>query len=137
MEVAGAALDALGTKDLEGGRSMNGRIGVAEGPFIRRDLAVWMKAVFAQQSLNLILGEIDVDEGQRTAMKGEVPGGKPRIFPAVGHRDDGARLEVLPMAVAAAEAAAGCRELVALEPALDVVVEELLAPDHAGERLPH
>src|SRR6516164_1446712 len=69
-------------------------------------------------------------------MEGKVPSGEPRILPAIGHRDDVARLEMLPIAVATAEAALGRLKLVALEPALDIIVEELLAPDHPGERLP-
>ena len=43
---------------------------------------------------------------------------------------------MLPIAVAAAVAALWRAKLVAFEPALDIIVEKLLAPDHPGESLP-
>src|SRR6516162_7899596 len=136
MKVSGAALYPLSAKDLERGRRVDRRIYVAESPFISRDLAIWMQIPLAQQDFDLVFGEVDIDECQRAAMKSEVPSGKPWIFPAVGHRDDIAGFEVLPIAVAAAEAALWRAQFVAFEPAFDIVVEKLLAPDHPGERLP-
>jgi len=114
MEVAGAALHPLGAEDLECCRRVDGRVHVTEGPFIGRDLAIRVQVSLAQQDFDLILGEIDVDQRQRAAMERKVPCGKPRILPAVGHRDDIARLEVLPIAVPAAESALRRRKPIAL-----------------------
>src|SRR6516165_3292954 len=136
MHVAGTALHPLGAEHLEGSRCMNRRVCVVEGPFIRRDLAIRMQIALSQQNLDLVLGKINVDECQRAAMKSEVPGCEPRILPTVRHRDDIARLEMFPVTVAAAEAAHRRPQRITRQPALDVVVEKLLAPDHAGESLP-
>src|SRR6516162_5824799 len=136
MEVASATLHPLGTEDLQRGRSMHRRVHVTEGPFIGRDLAIRVQVSFAKQDFDLILREVDVDKRKRAAMEREVPGGEPRILPAIRRRDDIACLEVLPIAVPSAEPALRRLKLVALQPALDIVVEELLAPDHAGQGLP-
>ena len=76
--------------------------------------------------------------GERDHVEREVPGRVPRVLPLVGHRDDVAVVQVLPVAVAAVLAACGRRRLVgiAVEPVLDDVVVELLAPEQPGVRLP-
>jgi hypothetical protein len=37
-----------------------------------------------EQQVELLLGEIDVDRGERESVKGEVPSGEPGIFPGFG-----------------------------------------------------
>ena len=72
-------------------------------------------------------------------MKRQVPGREPRVLPGVGHRHDVEGLEAAPPGVAAVPPLRRRRRLarVAVEPAGHVVVVELLAPEHAGERLAH
>ncbi len=67
-------------------------------------------------------------------MEGGVPGGEPRVFPLVGHGENVLNVEVVPVVVAPGEAAGGRvgHLLVALEPCVDHVVEELLCPQQAG-----
>ena len=71
-------------------------------------------------------------------VKGEIPGGVPRVFPLVRHRDDVGVVEMRPFAIATGLTAGGRRRVVriAVQPFGNVVVEVLLAPDHSGERLP-
>ena len=135
--IALAALHPFRAEGLERAERVDRRIDIAEVPLVRRDLAVRVQITIAQHQLDLVLGEVDIDQRQGAAVKRQIPGGEPRIFPAVGHGDHVAGLEMLPLAIAPIAAAGRRREPVALEPHLDIVVEELLAPDHAGERLAH
>ena len=75
--------------------------------------------------------------GERDRVEGEVPGREPRVLPRVGHRDDVARLDVPPGAVATGQPLRrrGRAGRVAGQPAGHVVVVELLAPDHPGHGL--
>ena len=72
------------------------------------------------------------------AVEREVPGGIPRVLPRVRHRDDVAVVEMRPVGVAseAPLRRRGRPGRIALEPAQDVVVVELLRPQHPCERLP-
>ena len=116
-----------------------GRIDVAEIPLVRRDLAVRVQVAFAQHETELLLAEIGIDEGQGQHVEGKVPGRVPRVFPLVGHRDHIGVVHVMPLGVAGwLGAGDAVRRVAALfQPARDVEVEELLAPQHAGERLTH
>src|SRR5579864_3021220 len=71
-------------------------------------------------------------------MEGQIPGGVPRVLPFVGHRNDIRVMEMSPAAVPAVPALRrGFRPgRIAAQPAPDLVVVELLAPEHAGESLP-
>ncbi len=110
------------------GPRVHGRVGVGEVPFIGRKLPVGVHVPLPAEEDQLRLGELRVDVGQRDAVKGEVPGGVPRVLPLVGHRDDVAVVEVRPLVVAAAAALRWrWREGgIAIEPAAHVVVEVLL-----------
>ena len=70
-------------------------------------------------------------------MKGKVPRRIPGIFPFVGHRDDIVVVQVEPFLVAPLMAVCGRRgeRRVAVEPPGDVVIVELLGPEHSGESL--
>ena len=76
------------------------RVDVAEVPLIGRDLPGRMQVKLLQQQIELLLGEIDVDRRQGDRVKGQIPGGEPRIFPLVRHRDDMVADHVEPLAVA-------------------------------------
>ena len=71
-------------------------------------------------------------------MEGKIPGREPGVLPAVGHRHDVIDIEPFPTIVPAGQSLGRRRRLgaIALQPAVHVVVVELLAPDQAGERLP-
>src|SRR5207244_8187168 len=86
----------------------------------------------------LALREFRVDKGERYGMEREIPCGEPGVLPRVGHRDYVGAVELAPVGIAA-EMPVGRRRWfgrVAVEPATDVDVVVLLAPDQAGERLP-
>ena len=64
---------------------MHRRIDVAEVPLISRDLAGRVLISPGEQEVQLLLGKIDVDGGERDRVKGKVPSGKPWVFPLVRH----------------------------------------------------
>ena len=97
-----------------------------------------MQVSLAEQQVELLLGEIDVDGRQGKRMERQVPGGEPRIFPLVRHRDDIVADHVEPLAVAHLMGRRPHRIVaVFLEPFVGVVKEVLLAPQHPGQCLPH
>jgi hypothetical protein len=85
----------------------------------------------------LTLGVLEVELPQRDQMEGPIPGGEPGELPFVRHRHDVDHVGVRPVAVAPGEAALGrwCLPRIPLQPLGDVVVEELLGPQDAGEGL--
>ncbi len=70
--------------------------------------------------------------------KRQIPRGVPGILPLVRHRNHVGVVEMRPVGVAALETLAGrLRHTgIALEPAIDLVVIELFAPEQPGEGLP-
>ena len=82
------------------GPGVHRRIDVAEVPLVGRNLAVGVQVVLAQHQLQLLLAEILIDQRQGNHVKGQVPGGVPRIFPFVRHRDHVAVVHVVPVVVA-------------------------------------
>ena len=75
---------------------------------------------------------------QNDGVEGQVPGGEPGVLPLVRHGDDVEPVEVAPLGVAPVLAHLGRCGLgrVAVQPPGDVVVEQLLAPQHARGGLP-
>ena len=136
LQVPPPPLGALGPEDFQGGHGVDGRVHVPEGPFVGGDLTAGVKVARLQQSLQLLLGELHVEEREDHAVICEIPGREPGVLPAVRHGEDMGRIKVTPAAVAALPALRGRRHRVAVEPAGHLVVEELLAPDHAGHGLP-
>jgi hypothetical protein len=90
----------------------------------------------AEQHVDLLFGEADVDHRQRDRVEGEVPGGEPRVLPLVRHGQHVVGDEVEPVGVA--DAGVSVHRVAAMldQPALHVVRVVLLAPQHPGERLP-
>ena len=132
-----AVLLAIDLKHAPGRPRVHGRIHIAERPLIGGNLAVRVHVPFAREQHELLLGEIRIDQGERDAVKRQIPGGVPGILPFVGHRDDVGIVEIAPLAVAAAQARRGRRMLarIAVEPARYIEMVELLAPDHARKCL--
>jgi hypothetical protein len=138
IEVARAAvLFAVILEHPHGRPGVHGRIDVAERPFVGRQFAVRIHQPHAAQQLELPLGELGVDQGQRGAMECEVPRREPGIFPLVRHGHDVGGDEMTPIGVAAVLAAFGRRRLqrIAVEPLPHVEIVELLVPQHPGEGL--
>ena len=79
------------------------RVDVAEGPFVGRQLAVGVHVPLTRHEHELFLGEVGIDERERNAVKREIPGRVPRIFPLVGHGDDVGVVEMAPLMVAPVE----------------------------------
>ncbi len=119
------------------GPGVDRRVDVGEVPLVGGELAVGVHVPLAAEQDELGLGELRVDVGQGDAVEGQVPGGVPRVLPLVRHRDDVAVVEVRPLVVATGAALGRGRGVgrVALQPAAHVEVEELLGPQHPGERL--
>ena len=130
---------AVDREHLERRPRLHGRVDVVERPLVRRHGAVRVLEPLAAEQRQLVLRERRVDVRERDAVERHVPRGEPRVLPLVGHRHDVEGVEAPPAGVAALEPRGRRARLgrVAVEPALDVVVVELLAPQHSGEGLTH
>src|ERR1700736_1909991 len=135
--IAFAGLFALDLIDPPGCPGDYRGIDVTEVPFIRRDLSVRVLVPLPSDNIELSLREAGIDQGEGKAMKCQIPRCVPRIFPFVGHRHDTLVVKVSPGGVTTMDTFDWRRRLrrIAVEPLVDDVVIELLAPDHSGERL--
>src|SRR6266498_5610236 len=80
---------------------VHGRIHIAEGELISRNLAIGVHVPFAQKEIELLLGEMRIDFRKWNHVESEVPCREPGIFPFVRHRDDVAVEKMSPFTVAA------------------------------------
>ncbi len=82
---------------------------------------------FAPEQEQLLLGKVGIEQSQWDAVKCQVPGGKPGIFPFIGHGDDIGRVQMAPFAIASLLAFLRRRGLgrIAVQPLLQVVMVEL------------
>ena len=87
-EVGFAVQAAVDLKDAMDGPGVDRRVDITEGPFVGRHLAVRVHVPFAQEELQLALGEARIDHRHRDHMESRIPGGIPGILPLVGHRND-------------------------------------------------
>ena len=114
---------------------MHRRVDVTEFPFVGGQLAVRVHRPFPAHQHQLFLGEIRVDMRQRDRVERQIPGREPGVLPFVRHRDDVGERQLTPVPVARATALAGIGRRrfggVALDPFVDVVPVELLAPEQA------
>ena len=88
LEVPLAALRLLHAVLEERRPRMHRRVDVAEVPLVGGQLTVGVLIARLQHQVELMLGEVRVDARQRDRVKGEIPGGVPRVLPLVRHRDD-------------------------------------------------
>src|SRR5262249_1097336 len=118
---------------------VNRWIDVAKGPLISGQLAVRVHIPFAKKKDELLLGKIRINKSKGNAVKREVPGRGPWIFPLVRDGDNVVVVEMGPFLVTAFPAFRGrCGAgRVAFEPGLHVVVIKLLRPQHARVGLAH
>ena len=97
-----------------------------------------MHVPFTRKEFQLALGKIGIDQRQRDAVEGEIPGGIPGVLPLIGHGDDIEVMQMFPVAVAAGPTLCGRsrHRRVAGEPLLDIIVVDLFVPEHTGQCLP-
>jgi hypothetical protein len=137
FEIDLAAQRLFGSVEEDRRPAVHRRIDVAEVPLIGRDLPGRMQEKSHQKEVELLLGEVGVDGGERNRVKRQVPGGEPRIFPFVRHRDDVAADQMEPFVIPDPPAWSQRIDTVFLQPLVHIVKEKLLAPQHPGQRLPH
>ena len=104
LEKGAVAFSGLFPFDLintHGGPGDDRWIDVAEVPFVSRDLSVGMLVPFPHDDIELLLGELGINQGQWDAVKSEVPRGIPGVFPFVWHRHDALVMQMPPFGVAA------------------------------------
>eukprot|EP00659_Diplonema_papillatum_P003495 gene3494-biopygen3434 len=119
------------------GPGMHRRVGVVKTPLVGRQLTVGVhEAVFHQQQ-QLLLGVTGVDQGNGHRLEPLVPGGIPRIFPGVGHRENVEIRQVPPMGIADMQTLGRRRGLgrIAVEPLIHVEVVQLLGPQQPRQSL--
>ena len=80
---------------------VHGWVDVAEVPLVGGHLPGRVQVDLRQHQVDLALGEVGVDHGQRDAVEGQVPRRVPGVLPLVGHRDDVVVDHVEPRLVAA------------------------------------
>ena len=116
---------------------VDGRVDVAERPLVGGQLSVRVHVPLAAHQHQLILGERGIHMGERDAVEGEIPCRIPGVLPRVRHGDDIHVVQVRPLVVASLtpHVGDGWPGRIAVEPAADVVVVELLRPEHPAERL--
>ena len=119
---------------------VHGRIDVTEVPLVGRNLPVRVQVIVAQHEIELLFGEVAIDDHERDRVEGQIPGGEPGILPLVRHRDDVVVEHVGPLGIAhPAPLLDRHRRPGAVfgQPCVQVIVKVLLGPQHAGERLAH
>jgi hypothetical protein len=126
--VAAPGGDAVHLVDAPRRPRMHWRIDVVERPFIGRQLSVRVHVPGARQQHELVFRECRIDQRERDAVKCQIPGGIPGIFPFVRHRDDVGIGQVWPIEVANQATRRWWLRLgrIAVEPASDIEMIELL-----------
>jgi hypothetical protein len=119
---------------------VHGRIDVTEVPLVGRNLPVRVQIVVPQHQIELLLGEVAINDHERDHVEGQIPGSEPGILPLVRHRDDVVVVHVGPLGIAHPAALRDRHRrsgAVFLQPCVQVIVKVLLGPQHAGESLAH
>ena len=138
IDVHLAAQGLLGAVQEERREGVDRGVHVAEVPLVGGHLAAGVQVDPAQHQLHLLLGEVGVHDRERERVEGQVPGRVPGVLPLVGHRDDVLVHHVVPLRVPG-ETISGMEGIgvVLVQPVVAVEEVELLAPQHAGDRLAH
>src|ERR1700727_2862534 len=77
--------------------SVNWRIDVAKGEFIRGHLPIGVHVPLAQQEEKLILGKLWINTRHRKHVERRVPRCEPGVLPLIGHRKNVSAEEVTPV----------------------------------------
>ena len=127
----------LNLVDLQRGPRMNRWIHIRKIPFVRGDLPVRMHVPLAQHQQQLRLSKLRINERERHRVEGQIPGGEPRVFPFVRHRNNVGVVDMFPFVVAASLACGWRfrRARITAQPTAHVVAIKLLRPNHSRERL--
>jgi hypothetical protein len=117
---------------------MDRRVHVAEVPLIGRHLAAGVQVDALEHQFHLLLGEVGIDDRQRQRVEGQIPGRVPGYSHLSGIEMMSFVQHVEPLRVPGV-AIAGMQGIgvVLVQPVVAIEEEELLAPEHAGERLAH
>src|ERR1700752_4506528 len=83
------------------------------------------------------LGKFGIDHRKRQRVEGQIPGGKPGIFPLVRHGEYLACIKMLPVMVPPKFSACRRRRIswITFQPGPDVETVTLFTPDHSRESL--
>src|SRR6195256_4306694 len=116
---------------------MHRRVDVTEIPLVGGNLSVGVRIEVPQHQQKLILGEIEVHQRKGDRMKSQVPRRIPGILPLVGHRNDVAVQHVEPLGIAPAllTRTGEWMSSMRLQPAVEVEIVVLLAPQHSRQGL--
>jgi hypothetical protein len=82
----------------------------------------------AQHELELLLAEIGINHSQGEHVKGQIPGGIPRVLPLVRHGDDVAVVHVVPVIIARRRLSGRLERVgpALVQPLVDVIEVKLL-----------
>src|ERR1700761_5128811 len=121
---------------MQNGPSVNRRIDVAKGKFIRGHLPVGMHVPFTQKEEKLILRKLRIDASHGNHMERRVPRREPGVLPFIGHRKDVSAEEMTPGFGLFHPLRWWCNLCgVTTHPCFGDEVIKLLAPEQTGERL--
>src|SRR5271170_599552 len=116
--------------------SVNWRIDVAEGEFIRGHLPVGVHVPLAQQEEKLILRKLRINSRHGNHVERRVPRSEPGVLPLIGHRKDVSAEEVTPGFRLFHPLRWWCDLCgITAHPSLSDEVIKLLAPKQAGKGL--
>src|SRR3984885_13019237 len=121
---------------MQHGPSVNWRIDVAKGEFIRGHLPIGVHVPLAQQEEKLTLRKLRINPRHGNHMEGRVPRSEPRVLPLIGHRKDVSAEEMTPV-FRLLHPLWWRRDLcgITAHPCLSDEVVKLLTPKQAGKRL--
>ena len=121
-DVALASTFLVELVDAPTGPGVDRGVEIRKLPFVGRNLSVRVLKLLEQQHPEIFLGEFRIDQGERDALEGQIPGGKPGKLPLVRHGQDAHGIQVAPVDVPTAFAGLRGRRVwvIALEPAGDV-----------------
>mmetsp|Transcript_25840 Transcript_25840/g.42091 ORF Transcript_25840/g.42091 Transcript_25840/m.42091 type:complete len:226 (-) Transcript_25840:354-1031(-) len=95
---------AIHLKDAPNSPRVHGGIDIIEVPFIGWKLPIGVHKPLGCQEPQLLLGKTRIHQSQRQAMKRQIPGGIPGIFPFVWHGDHVQVVEMIPIFISPATA---------------------------------
>ena len=138
IQVGLAGQGLRGAEQEERREGVDRRVHVAEVPLVGGHLAARVQVDVLEHQLQLVFGEVLIDDGERQRVEGQVPGRVPGVLPLVRHRDDVLVQHVEPLRVPgiAISLMQGIG-VVLVQPVVAVKEEELFAPEHAGQGLAH
>ena len=123
--------------DTPAGPGVHRRIQIGKFPFISRNLSVGVLELFKDHYPQIFFGKFRINEGDSSAVKSKVPGGKPWVLPLVRHGEYAHGIQMPPMLIANALSGARRRKgaIVTFQPPTDIEEIDLFSPEHSGKSL--